>query len=936
MNSLRQSYLSALLPLGVLLSTWSCSSSGKGLGSEYGAALFVHEIQPLLQRKCMTCHGDDPDDISGGFDMSDRKSLLRGGQSGAMAILPGHPEDSPLIHAVKRVDPDAAMPPKEDESLDEEEVELLEEWIALQAPWPDEARQQAIREAGGWQYGNRLPVRTSGGLAEDWDNRRYKLANLWAFLPVLMPEIPFTTSDTIHPIDAFIDRKLAENGLTAAPPADKLTLLRRATFDLTGLPPTPEETAAFLADDVPDAFEKVIDRLLSSPHYGEQWGRHWLDVVRYADSDGFSNDYIRPNAWRYRDYVIRSFNEDKPYDQFVREQIAGDELNPDNPEMLIATGFLRMGPWEHTAMSVAAETRQLFLDDVTNSVGETFLSLPLSCAKCHDHKYDPVPTRDYYAVQAVFAPTQFADRPAAFLAGENLELMAEERQRLKEWIEKTRSEQEELKNKEEAAARSWFKARGKPYLTKWERRQLPDDEQPPRYYGLTHHDLGYRKVLSKRVQLLKRTVARFDPVAYAVYSGPDREVKSHQVMQVPEELSDQLPVTTILAGGSVYAPTEKVDAGVLSAVVSLSEIPDHAPDAPLPNPVPQGMHGRRVAFAEWLTQENHPLVTRSIVNRIWQYHFGRGLSDNANNFGATGRPPTHPELLDWLAAEFVQNGWSIKKMHRLVMTSAAYQRSGRSGDHAKIREVDPDNHLLAFFSPRRLAAEEIRDAMLTVSGELNRTVGGIPIRPEIEQEIALQPRHTMGSIAPAYQPSPRPDSRNRRTIYAERYRNLRDPMLEVFNQPGPDLSCERRDASSVTPQVFSMMNSSLVRDRAIAFALRLAEEFPEDPAAQIERAVALCWNRSAHSQELEAALAYVRSMEEYHDEHDPVPSEYPTAVRRKMFEEMTGEPFEYTEELDIYRNYESDKKDVDVSVSIRAMADLLVVFFNTNEFMYVY
>ncbi len=903
---------------------------------EYGEALFVFEIQPLLQRKCLTCHGDDPSDLGGDFDLRSRQSMLKGGQSGLASVLPGRVAESQLIHAVKRIDPDAAMPPKTDESLDEEEIELLEEWIALDAPWPEEDRQQEIRETSNWQYGNRLPVHTSGGLSADWDDRRYKVDNLWAFLPIEKQEIPAVKNDTVHPIDAFINEKLDEKGLRASVIADKETLIRRATFDLTGLPPTPEEISDFLADESDDAFSKVIDRLLESPHYGEQWGRHWLDVVRYADSDGYSNDYIRPNAWRYRDYVIRSFNDDKPYDQFIREQLAGDELDPDDPEMLIATGFLRMGPWEHTAMSVAAETRQLFLDDVTNIVGEAFLSIPLSCAKCHDHKYDPIPTRDYYSIQAVFATTQFADRPADFLAAENLELKDEERARLEAWLVRTKKEQDEMKTREENAARSWYAARGMKYLPKRERRRLPDDQQPPRYYGLTHQDLGYQKVLSKRMQILNRTKARFDPVAYSVYNGPNRDVRSHQVMKMPDSISGPPPATHILGGGSVYSPTQEVPPGVLSAIESLRLTPDRNPAEALPNPISQGMRGRRAAFAEWLTQGQHPLVTRSIVNRIWQYHFGRGLAGNANNFGATGQRPTHPELLDWLATYFVEKDWSIKAMHRLIMNSSAYQRGSEDVDASRRAEIDPGNQYLSVYSPRRLTAEEIRDTRLSVSGELNPTLGGLPVRPEINQEIALQPRHTMGSIAPAYQPSPRPGDRNRRTIYAEKYRNLRDPMLEVFNQPGPDVSCERRDASSVTPQVFSLLNSSQVRDRAITFALRLQEEYPDDLAAQISGAVELCWNRKAVAQDLGSSLAYVESMVEYHQNQDPIPVEYPTQVHRKMFEEMTGEPFEYTEELDIYNHYIPDQKDADVSVATRALADLLVVFFNTNEFMYVY
>lgn len=919
---------------GILLAGMACHSERSGQVIGDGEALFVHEILPILDRKCLSCHGNEPDDLRGELDLRSRKAMLRGGASGSGAIIPGEPGLSPLVAAIKRNDPDQAMPPKENEALSEDEIELFEDWIAMDAPWPDEAKQEAILAAGDWQYGNRISVPTSGGLSEDWDNRRYKTSNIWAFMPLSDPEIPEIKE--AHPVDAFIQKKLLEEGLPPAGPADKLTLIRRATFDLTGLPPSQSEIAAFLADTSDNAFEKVLDRLLASPHYGERWGQHWLDVVRYADTDGYSNDFIRPNAWRYRDYVIRSFNDDKPYDQFIREQIAGDEINPEDPEHLIATGFLRMGPWEHTAMSVAAETRQLFLDDVTNIVGETFLSIPLGCAKCHDHKYDPIPTRDYFRIQAVFAPTQFAERPANFLAGENVALMEEEKARLEHWISKTRAEQQDMVEKEEAAAKAWFRTRGKPYLSKRERRKLPDEDQPPRYLGLTNQDLGYRKVLNKRIQTLNRTRTRFEPLAYTVYNGPNREVRSHQAMRVPEKLEGNPPATFILGGGSVYAPGEEVGPGVLSAVSALEQALDGPPKAPESFGIPKGLEGRRKAFAEWLTQPDHPLTVRSIVNRIWQYHFGKGLAENANNFGTTGKKPTHPELLDCLAHYFIDHNWSFKALHRLLMSSKVYQRSSHYPDPEQLALQDPDNDFLAVFTPRRLNAEEIRDALLFASGELNPEIGGIPVRPEINQEIALQPRHIMGSISPAYQPSRTRDVRNRRTIYAERYRSLPNPMLEVFNQPASEISCERRASSTVTPQVFSLLNSPQMRDRAIALALRLETDAPQGLREQIRLAGHLVWNREMEPEEVQQSIDYVWEMIRYHTKVPPEPVCYPQEVEREMFEEMTGETFTYTEELDIYADYEADVKDTDILPKTRALADLALVLFNTNEFMYVY
>ncbi len=891
-------------------------------------ALFVHEIKPLLDAKCMACHGEDPDEIEGELDMRTLAGLLEGGESGFPALVPGEPANSPMYFAVTRLDPDFAMPPKDNDRLNDDQVHAMFQWIQHGALWPDSAREEEILASGEWSYSDGLIVKTSEARTESWARRKYKPEDLWAFQPLTQPDPP-VKNDTDHPIDAFIQQQLDAQHLNPAKRADKRTLIRRVSFDLLGLPPTPEDIEAFLNDDSENAWEKLIDKYLASPHYGEQWGRHWLDVTRYADTDGFSNDYSRPNAWRYRDYVIRSFNEDKPYDQFVREQLAGDELDPNNPEMLIATGFLRMGPWEHTAMSVEAETRQFYLDDITNSVGETFLSTPLRCARCHDHKFDPIPTKDYYQVQAVFATTQFAEREAPFLPVENKAYMEEEKAQIVQWIQRATFEQDSIQEKEEQAAKEWYRERGMKYLPKRKRMKLSEGQRPPRYHGLTFQDLGYRKVLNKRLQTLRRELGKYEPWAFSVYSGPYREVRSAQKMRVPDNLSGEAPATFILTGGSVYTPEEAVAPGIMSAIPALQE-----DSIRLNQEIPSGIQHRRLAFANWITKHDHPITTRSIVNRIWQYHFGKGIAENANNFGATGKKPTHPELLDWLANYFVEHDWSIKQMHRLIMTSEAYQRSSQHTNMDQIKETDPDNKYLAVFSPRRLEAEEIRDAILLVSEELNTEMGGIPVRPEINQEVALQPRHIMGSIARAYQPSPTPEQRNRRTIYTERIRSLPHPMLEVFNHPGPDLSCERRVASTVTPQVFTLFNGEDTRNRALTMAHKLMEL--DDWKERIQQAYQSAFGRPVTKEELSKSRKYIQKMIDYHQTHTPEKQTYPTEVRRKMFEEMTGEPFEYVEKLDVYQDYISDIKPWEVDVETRALGDLCHVLFNTNEFVYVY
>ncbi|GIW82090.1 MAG: hypothetical protein KatS3mg105_3897 [Gemmatales bacterium] len=385
----RSSLLSKVGALACVLVCLIGSKRGWGEEKQSAAQLFLNEVQPMLKSKCFGCHGEG-ERLRGGLDLRSRAAMLKGGDSGP-ALVPGSAEKSLLYQAVLRTG-DVVMPPKESARLSENEVRALKRWIDEGAVWP------AAQFAG---------------------NKQYDPKDVWAYQPITRPRVPSIAGEVKTPIDAFILRKLKQHDLEPAVRADRVTLIRRAYFDLIGLPPTPQEIEAFVADDSPLAFDKVIDRLLASPHYGERMAQHWLDVVRYADTSGFANDFERPHAWRYRDYVIKSFNDDKPYDRFVIEQLAGDELDASNAENLIATGFLRMGPWEHTAMSVAAITRQFYLDDITNNVGVTFLAQALRCARCHDHKFDPVPTRDYYRIQAVFAATQFAEREVPFQRWEN-------------------------------------------------------------------------------------------------------------------------------------------------------------------------------------------------------------------------------------------------------------------------------------------------------------------------------------------------------------------------------------------------------------------------------------------------------------------------------------------------------------------------------------
>lgn len=927
---------------------WSAEPPAAPVLEAEAEVLFQRKVFPLLKEKCLACHGDDPAKLKSAYDMRKRGTLLAGGESGKPAVVPGKPEQSPFYLAITRQDEDFKMPPKENDKLTTEQVEWIRQWIAGGAPWPSEERLRELAKApaGKWDDEYGVIVATSGGLSPEWPHRKYKPENLWAYQPLKKPAMPPTRNSepgTRNPIDAFVGAMLDKLGLPPAPLADRRTLIRRVTYDLIGLPPTLAEVEAFVRDTDRDerAFAKVVERLLASPHYGEQWGRHWLDVARYADSSGFANDYERGNTWRYRDYVIRAFNQDKPYDQFIREQIAGDELwegsepGARNPELLIAVGFLRMGPWELTSMEVAKVARQKFLDDVTDSVGQVLLAHPLQCARCHDHKFDPIPTRDYYSLQAVFATTQLAERPAPFLAAENKSGF-DERRYLEQRREHFRKILAGLDRKEEAAARQWCTERGLEYIprAKGLKQGVPEDKLPPKNVGFSVEDYGMERIARKGLERLRWELDRYEPLAFSVYDGVTRDVKSITApVRLPSDrMADgELERTAILAGGDPFSPVKPVEPGVLSVA-----------DSVIPRPaisVPSSPEGRRKALADWIANPQNPLTARVLVNRIWQWHFGQGLAGNPNNFGAMGKKPTHPELLDWLAATFIEQGWSVKAMHRLILASEAYRRSTLHPDPKLLAEKDPNGTSHAVFKPRRLAAEELRDSMLRVSGELNPALGGIPARPEMNLEAALQPRMVMGTFASAWQPSPRPEQRHRRSIYALKIRGQLDPFMEVFNAPTPDLSCEAREASTVTPQVFSLFNSQASYERAVALALRLTREpgtrNPERSTI-IQRAYQLTLGRAAQESELQACLKHWDGMTARHRTLKLALPQSPKEVVREAVEENTGEKFRFTEKLEFYGDFISDRSLADVDAETRGLAEVCLVLFNSNEFAYVY
>jgi hypothetical protein len=783
------------------------------------AQLFTNTIQPTLKRDCLGCHGEGQ--ALSKLDLRTRQAVLQGGTRGP-AILPGNAPSSHLYKVIAA----GQMPPGK--PLPAATVAAFAEWINAGAPWLD------------------TPATTQWNLSE---------ADLWPYRPLPQAAaIPFPT---------------------ATSKADPRALIRRATIGLTGLPPTPAEVQQFLNNKSPQAYEQLIDRLLASPRYGERMARHWLDVVRYADSGGYSNDFERPNAWRYRDYVIRAFNTNKPYDQFVREQIAGDELYPNNPEALIATGYLRMGPWEHTSMSVEAVTRQMFLDDVTSSVGTTFLGLTTGCARCHDHKFDPIPTKDYYRLQAVFATTEFTRPKLPFLPSENLSHLSTESDRLNATYAQTKARMDSYGN-------------------------ISRPDFPAEQYEAF-------KVQQKHLALFKESLDRYQPKAFAVSSGPlDGENDGGPNLKYPKRADYQPTPIHILPGGNIQSPADPVGPGLLSALTKYSGLAEPQ--------VPSSISGRRSVLANWITSKNNPLTARVIANRIWQIHFGNGIAADSNNFGKMGAKPTNANLLDQLAAHLVSSGYDLKSLHKQILLSDYY----RSND----------------LSPRRIEAEVLRDAILAVSGELSLEAGGPGVFPQINEDVARQPQHRMGTLAPPYFPSPEKSQRNRRTIYTFQQRSLIDPLVEVFNAPSLDLSCDRRESSTIPTQAFALFNSQFAHDMALAFAARLSKEAPT-ARQQITRAFELTYSRPPTPKELQLSLSHLNRMKAHHELHPPPPIEAAKPIVHAITSELTGEVFTFTQSPPPTK-YEANLHPSQVNANTRALADLTLALINSNEFLYVY
>ena len=764
--------------LAIFLSTAHADEPGS-------SALFVDSIGPLLQQHCVACHG--PEAQEGGLRLDTLAGLNSGGKSGP-PVDPGKPDQSLLITAVRRTDELMQMPP--DEKLPDETVKLLVDWVQAGAHHPD----------------GKIVARSEAPPFDVVEARQF-----WAFQSVQEPPVPDVGRPEFvkSPIDSFIVSRLGENGLQPNPSADKATLIRRATFDLTGLPPSPQDIVNFLADDSPDAFSKAIDRLLASQQYGERWGRHWLDVVRYADSNGLDENIAHGNAWRFRNYVINSLNADKPYDQFIREQIAGDLLIDEQTDeatrsdRLTATGFLSMGP-KVLAEGDETKLQMDILDEQIDTMGRAMLGLTLGCARCHDHKFDPISQADYYALAGIFQSTRTMESLKRIAKwNENSIATSADKAQLADHQAKIESKKAEigafLTTAMAAAAASAGTAPSQP---------IPEDRLPED----TKKQLAG---LRDELKMLESTVPEL-PTAMGVTEG-------------------ELTNARILMRGSHLSPGRVVERGV--------------PVVLAPNGFNAAAnHSGRLEFTQWLTSPQHPLTARVMVNRVWRWHFGRGLVSTADNFGKLGDRPGNQALLDWLSTEFVRSGWSLKSLHRTIMLSATWQQS--SDNNAAAEQIDPDNLLQWRWSTQRLGAESVRDSVLAASGLLDRSMGQSMLHVK-NREFLFDHTSKDGTSYNSM----------RRSVYLPVIRNNLYDAMSLFDCTDGTVPNGDRASSTVASQALFLMNSDLVIQAAENLAKEIQKQFPDDQSSRVNDLFLRSLGRSANPAEVNEFLAAAGKLE---------------------------------------------------------------------------
>ncbi|MCA9175524.1 MAG: PSD1 domain-containing protein [Planctomycetales bacterium] len=813
---------------------------------------------PLLKTHCAGCHGEAKQ-LAGGLDLRLRRRIVAGGDTGP-AIVPGDSQHSLLIQHVRS----GEMPPKDELRLGDDEVAMLAAWVDAGAPTLRDEPRQDPRPGEIWIT----------------DVER----SYWAYRPIARPPLP-TVGKSDNAIDAFVLNRLQSNGLDFSQQADRRTLIRRATFDLLGLPPTPAEVEAFANDPSPLAYSRLIDRLLESPHYGERWGRHWLDAVGYADSEGYNDkDVIREDAWRYRDYVVRSLNQDKPWDRFIVEQLAGDELagvthdnaeqaanaDPQTLEWLTATGFLRMAPdGTGSGPDDAALARNQAVTETLKVVSTALLGSSLACAECHHHRFDPIPQEDFYRLRAVFAPAMNVDkwrepksRRMAILSEDDRRQAADVETRAKQLDEQhNRMKQETLELVLERVLESIPEERrdfarqafATPKDKRSEQQRLFCEEEFPMLGLLRTGTLHLFLARYQDGDELKKPYE--DVLAEAAALRADKPAPVY--VRVATEVRGTIPETRLLHRGDHTAPLgDPLPPGGLSVLNSFH-------DQPLPANNPKlRSSGRRLAYARQLTDGRHPLVARVLVNRFWQHHFGVGLVATAGEFGRQGELPSHPELLDWLAADFMESGWRLKRLHRLIMTSRCYRQDSRRREEAEA--VDAENRLLWRMPVRRLEAEAVRDAMLSVAGELRPQLFGPPAPVAVTDGglVAVAGAATDGAASAG--------ADLRRSLYIQVRRSQPVAMLEVFDSPQLEPNCHRRVVSTVAPQSLELLNGEFVLARARAVAMRLSAECP-DGDNKVTRLWQLAYGRNADVSERAAARDFIQRQTEDLREQEPQP-----------------------------------------------------------------
>ncbi len=866
-----------------------------GLSSVHAEKLtFEQHIRPILKANCFQCHGEDKE-LKGDLDLRLRKAIVKGGKNGP-TLIPGDHKKSPLFTLTQK----GEMPPDEHPALKPKEIELIARWIDQNAPTA---------------YPEPDQIPAAGELIITGDERAH-----WSFQPINKPALPKLKSPAgSNPIDLFIARKLTGKKLSTSPEASRIKLIRRATFDLTGLPPTNNEIDDFLQDKSPDAWERVIDRLLASPRYGERWGRHWLDAAGYADSEGYNDkDIVRTDAWRYRDYVIRAFNSDKPIDQFVIEQIAGDELsgatlanaqglangNPEALEKLTATAFLRMGP-DGTASAPGTEQAKAANQNITETlkiVSSSLLGLTVACAECHHHRFDPIPQEDFYRLRAVFAPafdTTHWRKPAS----RRLALLSEADKKCSDTIEAEAKKIDaftKAKAKEVAALifeRVISRLPEKHRKFARETYNTPKDKRTPEQvkfitekytvinvpttFGSIGSGLGLYINVEKDAKELEKSIKLYQDAAAGL-----RKTKPlpDYIRVTVEDTANKAPVTNVFYRGDHTSPKDDVmvpsDFTVLATADS-TPFADNNKDLPTT--------GRRLAYAKHLTSGKHPLTARVLVNRFWMHHFGRGIVNTPGDFGLRGSAPSHPELLDWLAADFMENDWRLKRFHKLLMTSSTYrQDSVRRPDHDL---VDAENTLLWRMPVQRLEAETIRDSILAVTGKLNLTPYGAPI-PVVLSRV--------GALVVGGDKISTDEREYKRSVYVQTRRSQLASILDVFDAPQMAPNCELRTSSTVTPQSLALMNSDFVLKQASLFANRVIAE--TGVKANSDTHIRHAWQLSCGEAPSEAEFTELKRLFD---------------VQKSLFETSKSA---------------KDKTSPDK----KALTTLCQVLFQTNRFLYVY